>query len=79
MTKIYLILSIISIVVLSYFYGANVANAKCKLLFAQQQSAFLQKSQEQYLENKRLIDEKVYKTGVVDIRGILFNKYTISE
>ena len=29
--------------------------------------------------NKRVIHEKVYKTGAGDIRGILRDKYTIAE
>ena len=79
MNKMYVIFLMISVFSLSYLYGLNVADSKCKIRIANQQTEFLQKSQKEYFQNKRLINEKVYKTGVSDIRNILFDKYTFAE
>lgn len=75
MSKIYLIIAICVMVVGAYFYGVNIADAKCEMRNAQQN---LQIS-EQNIKNTRIVNDKVYKTGVGDIRRILFDKYTISE
>jgi hypothetical protein len=73
--KLYLIIAICAIVCGAYFYGVNITNAKCKTQYLQKD---LQNTQQIQI-NKKVIHEKVYKTGVDDIRSILFDKYTIAE
>ena len=75
MTKLYLIIAICVTVVGAYFFGINIGNAKCQLKLSRQ----IQQTQTQDIRNKRVINDKVYKTGVSDIRRILFDKYTIAE
>ena len=59
----------------AYFYGAHVGSARCKIQNFQNQMNVIKENKKQ----ERLINEKVYKTGVGDIRDVLFNKYTIAE
>ena len=59
----------------AYFYGANIADAKCQMRYLKNDT----KNQEILIQNKKEIHEKVYKTGVADIRGFLRDKYTIVE
>lgn len=79
MNKLYLIGLIGAIVCGAYFYGANVADAKCKMNHAQENLQTVQNTQIQIIESKRKNHETVYKTGVRDIRNILCDKYTIAE
>ena len=75
MTKIYLIISVCAIIIGAFFYGEHVGNSKCKLQNLHEQI----KTTENKEINKRIINDKVYKTGVADIRGVLRDKYTIKE
>ena len=79
MNKLYLVILISVIVVGSYFYGSNVADAKCKMRVAQESVKIAENSRIQDITNKRIINENVYKTGVGDLRRILHDKYTIAE
>ena len=59
----------------AYFYGVNIESEKCR-------NKYLQTDLEQTIQmqqNQRIIHDTVYKTGVADIRRILFDKYTIKE
>ncbi len=73
--KNYLVVAIAIIVAGAYFFGARIGRMKC------QSSAMRAESKE--IENivviKRNTDEKVFNTGVGDIRHILHTKYTIAE
>jgi len=59
----------------AYFYGVNITNAKCQIRQTEQQN----KNATQIIQNQRVIHDTVYKTGLVDIRRILHDKYTIAE
>lgn len=63
----------------AYFYGANISDAKCQMKNAQNNLMQNEKYQELFIKNQRIVDEKVYKTNLGDIRHVLFDKYTISE
>ena len=75
MNKLYFIVMFVCCIFGAFAFGKNIADAKCRLRFAQT----INKQTEQYLENKRIINDKVYKTGVADIRHILQSEYSISE
>lgn len=75
MSKIYLMVLLGALVLGAYFYGANIERAKCRIQYLQQEQQF----QEKNIKNQRGIHDKVYKTGVADIRGILRDKYTIAD
>ena len=79
MNKIYLFIAICVIVCGAYFYGANVADAKCRARVANTNLQILQTMQNQIIKNKKENHEIVYKTGVGDVRRILRDKYTIGE
>ena len=79
MNKIYLFGMIGVIVCGAYFYGLNVADAKCRAQIAVANLQSLQNLQNQTIKTKKENHEIVYKTGVHDIRRILRDKYTINE
>ena len=79
MNKLYLFLLLCVIVCGAYLYGANVADAKCRLRINQENFTAIQKYQKQILNTKRITHDTVYKMGVSDIRHILRDKYTIGE
>ena len=79
MIKIYFIVAMGAIVIGAYFYGANISDAKCKMRVAQQNLENSEQNHIQYIQNKRIINDKVYKIGVTDLRRILHDKYTIAE
>ncbi len=75
MKQIYLLLTIGALIIGAYFYGLNIARAKCQIQFLQNQNQI----KEQTVIKQRKIHETVYKTGVGDIRFILRNRYTIAD
>lgn len=75
MTKLYLIGLIGALCTIFYFYGAGIGRYKCEIQNVQHQINNINNDKQQ----DRVINEKVYKTGVRDIRSILRDKYTISE
>ena len=75
MNKIYFVALICALVVGAYIYGVNITMANCRAEHAQNNLADIQNIQ----KNKKDIHEKVYKTGVADIRSVLRDKYTIAE
>ena len=75
MIKIYVIVLLGVIVCGAYFYGANMAKAKCQMKYMQE----TKQTKEIFIQNKKEIHETVYKTGVRDIRRILCDKYSIAE
>ena len=75
MNKIYLIIIFITVVCMAFFAGTITGNYKCQNKIA---LATLQEQQE-FLKEKRIINETVYKTSASDIRSILLSKYTIAE
>lgn len=75
----YLILCILVIIFGAYFGGKKIADIKCRMQITQE---FFKKSEQTYKQNtynKRVVHDKVYKTGVSDIRHILQSKYTIAD
>lgn len=73
--KNYLIGAIAIIVVGAYFFGWRMARTRCELNSVRDQSREIIN-----ISNiKRDSDEKVFNTGVGDIRHILHTKYTIAE
>ena len=75
MNKIYFIVALGALVLGAYFYGVNTADLKCREKQTQNNLVEIQQIQ----QSKKEIHEKVYKTGVADIRIILRDKYTIAE
>jgi hypothetical protein len=75
MNKIYFIAFIGAMLIGAYFYGANISDAKCRARQIQDDVKEIQLNE----QIKKEIHDKVYKTGVVDIRRILHDKYTIAE
>ena len=73
--KIYLIIAVGCIVFGAYEFGLQIARRKCELNAAQNQTNEIVKT----ISIQRITDEKVYNTGVADIRRVLRNKYTIAE
>ena len=79
MNKIYLLIVIGAALCGTYFYGADIATAKCNARIANQNLQMLQNIQNQIMENKRKNHEMAYKTRTDDVRRILRDKYTIAE
>ena len=75
----YLIIFIGICIVGAYLCGAKIADTKCRMKFAQESVIQIEKQQKQNIQNKKVLHETVYKTGVDDIRRILQSKYTIAE
>jgi len=75
MNKIYLMLLLVGCVFGAFVCGGKIADAKCRMKIAQESKAQI----EQSLQNNRILDDKVYKTGVADIRRILQSEYSIAE
>ena len=66
---------ICTIIIGAYFFGMHVGNSKCKIKNFQNQINLIREDRKQ----ERIINDKVYKTGVDDIRRILHDKYTIAK
>ena len=75
MNKIYFILLFLWCVFGAFVCGGKIADAKCQMRIAQESKIQI----EQILQNNRILDDKVYKTGVSDIRRILQSEYSIAE
>jgi len=75
----YLILFFCISVISAYFCGAKIADVKCRASVVKKSLEMAEQQTKQILQNQRIVHEKVYKTGVVDIRHILQSKYTIAE
>ena len=71
MIRIYFIVGVSAMIFGAYFYGVNMTNSKCEKKYLQN----IQQTQ----QKQRVIHDKVYKTGVGDIRRILRDKYTITD
>ena len=79
MNKLYLFFGICAAVCGAYFYGANVADAKCRARVANQNLQNIQNLQNQISKTKRITHDTVYKMGAGDVRRVLRDKYTIGE
>ena len=66
---------ICALVIGAFFYGKNVGVSKCEIQNLQNQI----NTTEQNQVKERDINDKVFKTGVADIRRILRDKYSIAE
>lgn len=75
MIKLYLIILVCVIVCGAFFYGKNVGISKCEIQQFQNQINTIN----QIKHRERILNDTVYKTGVHDIRRILYDKYTIAE
>lgn len=75
MNKIYVALLFIGVVLGAFVCGGKIANAKCQMRIAQTSKTQV----EQSLYNNRILNDKVYKTGVADIRRILQSEYSIAD
>lgn len=75
MNKIYFILLFFGCVFGAFVCSGKIADAKCRMKIAQESKIQI----EQSLQNNRILDDKVYKTGVSDIRRILQSEYSIAE
>ena len=74
MIRIYFIVGASAMIFGAYFYGVNMTNSKCEKKYLQNNLQNIQQTQ----QKQRVIHDKVYKTGVGDIRRILRDKYTIT-
>ena len=79
MNKLYLMAAVAALIFMSYLYGANIADAKCRLRNSQENFTVIQNYQNQINKTKRISRDTVYKIGVSDIRRILRDKYSIGE
>ncbi len=75
----YLILCVLIIIVGSYFTGNKIAYTKCRMQTVTESLKISEQQQKQNIYNQRIVHDKVYKTGVSDIRHILQSKYTIAD
>lgn len=75
--KIYIFLFFVFIVVVAgaYWAGGRLASQKCATQIAEIRA----EQQSVNLENMVNVNEKVFNTGVRDIRRILRTEYTIAE
>lgn len=73
--KNYLILAVVVIIAGAYFFGARIGRAKCAMANARAQTNEIIN----ITDIQRNTDEKVFNTGVRDIRRVLCEKYTIAE
>ena len=73
--KNYLILAVVAIIAGAYFFGARIGRAKCAVANARTQTNEIIN----ITDIQRNTDEKVFNTGVRDIRRVLCEKYTIAE
>jgi len=79
MNKLYLFFGICAVICGAYFYGANVADARCRARVAAQNLQDVQIFQNQISQTKRINRDTVYKMGADDVRRVLRDKYTIGE
>ena len=75
MQKIYLILCVSALILGAYFYGVNIEKANCNIRYLNQERQIYEIN----IKKQKEFHDKVYKTGVADIRSILRDKYTIAE
>lgn len=73
--KQYLIIAAVAIVAGAFFMGVRIGRMRCTIDSARAQS----NEMTNIFDIKRNTDEKVFNTGVRDIRRILHTKYTIAE
>lgn len=73
--KQYLILAAAVIVAGGYFFGVRIGRMRCAIDSMRAQSNEITN----IIDIKRNTDEKVFNTGLRDIRHILHAKYTIAE
>ena len=79
MNKFYVLCLFVAIICGAYFCGLNMGIEKCRAKTAQKNAENIQQQYIQNNNNKRIIHDKVYKTGVGDVRRFLRDKYTIAE
>jgi len=75
MVKFYLIAAIIFMVIGAYLTGAHVARIKCRTEAANAQTTEIINISKM----QRNTDDKVFHTGMRDIRRIMRTKYTIAD
>lgn len=73
--KLYLIGAIFCMVLGAYFAGLRIANIRCSANSADAQVDDMV----HMIKINRLSNEKVFNTGVRDIRSILHTKYSIAD
>ncbi|MBO7509542.1 MAG: hypothetical protein J6T57_04690 [Alphaproteobacteria bacterium] len=73
--KHYLIVAAAVIVAGAYFFGLRIGRMRCVIDFGRTQSGEMTN----IMDIKRNTDEKVFNTGVDDIRRVLRERYTIAE
>ena len=73
--KQYLIVAVVIIIAGTYFFGLRIGRARCVIDSMHAQSNEITN----IMDIKRDTDEKVFNTGMRDIRRVLHEKYTIAE
>lgn len=79
MNKFYMIGLIFMAFFLCFAVGNIRGNAKCKEKIAEETMENIKDTQIIYQNKRKEADEKVFSTGVSDIRCILRQKYTIAD
>lgn len=79
MNKLYFAIFIAAGFCGAYLSGSAISDAKCRARFAQEVVKQTQESHIQQRNIKKENHDKVYKTGNIDIRHILHDKYTILQ
>ncbi len=79
MYKFYLVGLICLALFLCFLAGEFRGNAKCKEEFAEKTIENIKDNQTIYENKRKEVDEKVFSTGLHDIRSILRQKYTIVD
>ena len=75
MNKMYLLLFVVCATVGAYFYGANIADMKCRMKYANYEL----ETNKKITTKQKAVRDVANKTGVDDIRRILRDKYTIAQ
>ena len=75
MNKMYFLLFVVCATVGAYFYGANIADVKCRMRYAN----YAMEQNKDITMKQKVVRDVVNKTGADDIRRILRDKYTIAQ
>lgn len=79
MTKFYILILFGVIVLGAYFSGYKISAEKCRTRFVEQEIESSNQVQTEILKIKEAINAETYNTSIIDIRGMLREKYTIKD
>lgn len=79
MKTLYSFIFISVVIIGAFFIGKSVGKANCKADYSIKQEQQIKNNAKETIRITEVLNEKVYTTGVADIRDILRKKYTIAE